>query len=150
LFWIRDAEQILWHVGDLRQSVENMDKQIVILVARAGPRELGAVDLEAAIGSGKQDETINIIYEIKQLTDNRDLTIAFLAKVEDVLEAIDAEESCREYVPVLRAWYFDRTTKERIAENVGYSHRNSIYEIRRRALRKFAIKMFGLGALMNT
>ena len=147
--WIRDAEQILWHIGDMRQSVENMNKQISILVARAGPAALTAVDLEAAIGSGQQDETINIIYEIKQLTDNRDLTIAFLDKVEEVLTAIDTDENCRYYVPVLRAWHIDGAPKERIAECIGYSQRRSIYEIHRRAIRKFGIKMFGLGALKN-
>ena len=44
-------------------------------------------------------------------------------------------------------WYVEKKAKEDIAEKVGYSHRQSVYEIRNKAIRKFAVALFGIVVL---
>lgn len=51
------------------------------------------------------------------------------------------------YGEVLKMWYVDKLPKEEIAEEVKYSSRQSIYDIKNKAIRKFAIRLFGLEAL---
>jgi hypothetical protein len=44
-------------------------------------------------------------------------------------------------------WYVEKKAKEDIAEKLGYSHKQSVYEIKNKAIRKFAISLFGIVAL---
>jgi hypothetical protein len=41
----------------------------------------------------------------------------------------------------------EKKAKEDIAEEIGYSHRQSVYENRNKAIRKFAGALFGIVAL---
>ena len=145
---VGEANKILRHYNDLQQAEENLNKRISRLVAQAGPRDLTAVDIEDAIkAAGAKDTTLNIIFELKQLTDARDRTRAELDRIDSILAAMVEEKDCLFYTPVLRAWYIDLVPKDQIARTIGYSSKRSIYTIKNQALRKFACKMFGIKAL---
>jgi hypothetical protein len=44
-------------------------------------------------------------------------------------------------------WYIEELPKEKIAEIIGYSSKQSIYDIEAKAIRKFAIMLFGIDVL---
>ncbi|MDF2571533.1 MAG: hypothetical protein K0R55_3137 [Sporomusa sp.] len=44
-------------------------------------------------------------------------------------------------------WYVERLDKEEIAERLGYSSRQSVYDMRNRAIKKFAVALFRVAAL---
>lgn len=125
-----------------------MDARISLLTARAGPHALTAINLDEEIkGQNGAPETLDIIFELFELTRFRVDTAAQLALVDEVLDQLGAERDCMFYSKVLRAWYIDRVPFDRIAQTIGYSTRRSIYTIKSRALRKFAILLYGIAAL---
>lgn len=144
----QEADKLLRHYNDLVQSLEHMNRRIAQLVGRAGPKKLTAIDIEDAIkAAGSKDETINMIFELDELTRARADTREELARIEAVFEEIEKDHECMFYVPVLRAWYIDLIPKESIAKTIGYSSKMSIYTIKARAIRKFAVKLYGIKAL---
>jgi len=146
--YIREAENVLKHYKDLYQSIENMDRQIGRLVSNAGPSGGRAIKLdESGIRSGKFDATINLLYEIQTLTDNKFKTQTELDEINVILDEISAEPGCEQHKAVLWKWYIERVPKEDIAEQIGYGSKQSVYNIRNLAIRKFAIRLFGIDAL---
>ena len=146
--YIREAENVLIHYKDLYQSIENMDKQICQLTLKGCPKYIAAiVHDEIGIKSGKHDEVINTLFEIQTLNENKLKTQEELNKVNAILDGLSKEQGCGLYKVVLWKWYIERIPKEDIAEQIGYSSRQSIYSIRNAAIRKFAIRIFGIEAL---
>lgn len=145
--YVKEAEQILYHYRDLEQSVEKMTERIDVLIARARPRELKAADIEDMIRKGGKDATINALYEIKELMDSKSKTRAELWHVDRVLDDISKDKDCKYYGPVLRKWYIEKVNKEDIATEIGYSSKQSVYDVKNAAIRKFAVRLFGIKAL---
>lgn len=145
--YIKEAENILWYYNDLYRSIENMNREIAKIVSRQSPSTLNAISLEptGVHGSGDADDnTYNLMFRLKTLTDNREATLLELGKVDQILEEISREPGCELYGKVLREWYIVRTPKEEIASNIGYSHKSTVYRLKDRAIKKFAVRHFGL------
>lgn len=77
----------------------------------------------------------------------KELTAIEIGKIDDVLVAICEGSGCERYKDVLVMWYVNKLDKEDIAERLGYSHRQSVYEIKNKAIRKFAVALYGVTAL---
>lgn len=145
--YVSEAEKFLSHYHILQASIDQMDRQIARLVARAGPKQLSAQLLdESGIRSGNVDETVNILFQIQTLQESKEETRRELAEAERLLTMISEEPSCEKYGPVLRMWYIEKKTKETIAEEMNYATFKSVYEIRNKAIRKFAVLLFGIKA----
>lgn len=146
--YVKEAEQILYYYRDLNKSIANMDRRISRLVAKAGPKNLSAqaIDNVRVSGSSNHDETINLIFEIQKLVDERERTMKELEKAECVLKGLNDAPNCEHFEIVLRKWFIENTPMEEIAEELGYVERNA-YKIRARAIRKFAVRMFGIETL---
>lgn len=113
----------------------------------ASPRDIKAIATdEVGVVGGCHDNILNTMYEIQQLQREIEKTTEGLRKVDEILERISQDQECKYYGLVLKMWYIDRVPKEQIAEEIGYG-RATIYEIRKRAIRKLAVNLFGLGAL---
>lgn len=144
--YIREAENYLYYYADMYRSLERMEQEICKLVAQAGPRDMKSATLdETGIKAGHQDETINILFKLQKLTENREKTKQELEKIDKILEEISKDPGCELYGTVLRKWYIERVPKEDIAKEIGYSSRQSIYSLRAKAIRKFAVQFFGIG-----
>lgn len=147
---IATAERLLKNYSALERSVQNLTERINALVYRSSPRPLKSIDVEEMIKSGgKKDTTLNLLFEIKALMDTREETREELSRIDRTLEAISKAPECKHYGPVLRSWYIDRMPKQDIAAEIGYSSRQSIYDIKNAALRKFAVELFGVKALIG-
>lgn len=148
LNYIREAENRLWYYRDLQRSVDEMSQRIGKLISKAGPADLSAMVLDGSgVHSQRVDDTLNILFEIQKLTELRKETKEALSEIDSVLTRINGEPDCKFYGTVLRMWYIERIPKEDIAEKIGYSSRRSVYQIRARAIRKFAVMLFGIEAL---
>ncbi|VBB08419.1 Hypothetical protein LUCI_3691 [Lucifera butyrica] len=146
--FIKEAENILLHYNDLHRSLTNIEKQITQLVTISRPKELSAITLEVTgIPAKRVDETLNILYTLQTLQECKERTIGEFAKINKVLEDMGKEKGCELYGKVLRSWYIDKLAKEDIAEMIGYSTKRSVYDLRDKAIRKFAVMMFGIKAL---
>ena len=69
-------------------------------------------------------------------------TSAKLSEISAVMDQLP-EDKAR----VLRAWYIDHQSKEKIADMMGYESLTSVYNIRNMAVAEFALSYFGAGAL---
>lgn len=145
--YIREAEQVLWYYRDLHDSIERMDRQIAKLIGKAGPKNISAmVTDEEKLGDGHHDEIINILFEIQQLSENRANTEAELLKVDCLLEGITKQADCENYAMVLKAWYVEKKDRHEIARELSFSERH-MYRIKNKAIRKFAVRLFGIEAM---
>jgi hypothetical protein len=146
LNYIREAENYLYYYRDMKKSLDQLEKQINKLISKAGPHDLKAMTFDqTGIRHSQQDEAINILFQLQKLIENREKTEEKLKKIDELLDSISQDEGCELYGTVLRKWYIERIPKEEIAEEIGYSSRTSIYTIRARAIRKLAVRLFGIG-----
>ncbi len=144
--YIREAENVLRYYRDLYRSIEHMDREIARLIRQAGPSDIKAIVVDEQLGSGRHDETINILFQIQQLSENRAKTESELKKVEDILDDISRQAGCEKYGIVLKKWYVEGQPRHEIAKELGYTERH-LYRIKSRAIRKFAVSLFGIEAL---
>jgi hypothetical protein len=94
-------------------------------------------------------DTLNQIYQLQKWQEMKELTLIEMEKVDDALAVICHDSGCERYKDVLVMWYVAKLDKEDIAREIGYSEtsRKSIYEIKSKAIRKFAVALFGVTAL---
>jgi len=146
--YVKEAEKYLYYYTELYRSMGHMRMERTRLIAKSCPsRDLVAKFDLTGVRASAHDEAINDLYKIKVLTENIAETEKALAEVEKILEEISQDPGCELYGEVLRKWYIEKVPKEEIALEIGYQTRKSVYEIRAKALRKFAVRLFGLGAL---
>ena len=147
--YIERSEQILANYKDLQNSIKNIENRIMKLKFSGIPREISAsyMDDICVKSSPKHDETINILCELKELVDKRIETLDAMEEIDQILENISIRKKCENYGSVLRMLYIEELTVEDTAEKLGYSSRQSIYDIKKPAIRKFAINWFGVSAL---
>ena len=75
-----------------------------------------------------------------------------LEKIQDIESALDrlGTELCLpDYQRVLILWYVEGFSKELICKTMNYESRKSIYNLHNKAIKKFAILLFGSTALSN-
>lgn len=147
--YIKEAENVLWYYNDLYRSIENMNREIAKIVSRQGPSSLNAIQLDVTgiHGSGDADDnTYNLLFKLKTLTENYEKTTLELDEINKILDEISQDEGCERYGEVLRKWYIEKIPKEEIAKHLGYSvtSRTTIYDIRSRAIKKFAVRYHGI------
>lgn len=146
--YIREAETVLWHYNDLYKSLTNLDRQISKLVRRSGPSELNAISIEpTGVHGSRNDNTYNLLFELKTLTESREQTVKELSVVNELLDNISAEQNCELYGQVLRKWYIEKIPKDDIAHEIGYATKRSVYDIKNKAIKKFAVQLFGIEAM---
>ena len=147
--YIKQAEKVLDHYRDLQNSLVNMDRQIARLMRYSCPKQLsGSVMDETGIRAGRHVDTLTAFCDIVTLRENREETKDELAYIDYILDSLSDEPKCELYGKILTMWYIDGMPKEEIADKVGYSSRQSIYSIRKLAITKFAIRLFGKKALV--
>lgn len=139
------------YYSDLKRSVEHAGRMISKLTWQTAPGGVNAVSISPTGGCGGSHviNTFDQLYQLQKWREVRDNTNAELEKIDIVLDGICAEPGCELYARVLIMWYVDRATKEDIADELGYSRSSmhSIYDVKNRALKKFAVSLFGIDAL---
>jgi len=145
---IREAENFLKYYRDLSKSIEYSDRMIKGLMKQTAPKNPTAVVMDiTGIRASRAHDTLNQLYAIQKWQEMRELTLVEMEKVEDVLDYIADEPGCEQYKEVLLSWYVERMDKETIARQLGYSSKQSVYDIKNKAIRKFAVTAFGVTAL---
>ena len=145
--YIKEAENRLWYYRDLQKSIDEMTRQVARLIAKTGPKELKAIVMDqTGVRGGHHDDALNIIYEIQTLQESMAKTREGFEEIESILREISQDDGCEKYGQVLRKWYIQRLSKEVIAEDFECSVR-TVYYLRDAAIRKFAVRIFGIEAL---
>ena len=147
--YIREAENYLRYYRELHQSIELADYMIEKLIHQTAPKEISAVSMDVTgVRAGKPCNTLNQMYQLQMWQGMKERTLVEIEKVDNVLISISKDPGCERYKDILYMWYVKKKAKEEIADEIGYSHRQSVYEIRNKAIKKFAVALFGVVALV--
>lgn len=145
---IREAENYLRYYRELNQSLGHADRMINQLKRQSAPREVGAVNMDVTgVRAEKPVNTLNQIYQLQRWQEMKERTQVEIDKVEESLKGICLDPGCERYRDILYMWYVEKKDKEAIANEIGYSTRQSVYDIKIKAIRKFAVCLFGVTAL---
>ena len=145
---IREAENYLRYYRELHQSVKHADYMISKLVNQTAPDDMSAVSIDATgIRAGKPYNTLNQMYQLQMWQEMKERTLIEIEKVDNMLEVISQGPGCERYKDILFMWFVEKKSKEDMAEEIGYSHRQSVYELKDKAIKKFTVALFGIVAL---
>ncbi len=141
---IREAEELLLNYRDMKYSIKRMEREIERLAN--GPKDIEAIryDKHSTKKHYDQDETLNCLYEIKKLSEMKKMTEERIQEIEQVLNEMENDSSCDFFKEVLVMWYIEKLSKDMIAGEIGYSSRKSVYLLRNRAIKKFAVLFYGI------
>lgn len=145
---IKEAENYLRYYRELHRSIEHADYMIKKLMYQTAPNEMSAVSIDVTgIRAGKPCNTLDQMYQLRMWQEMKERTLEEIAKIDNILDAISQDTGCEIYRNLLYMWYVEKKVKEEIAEELGYSHKQSVYELRNKAIIKFSIALFGIVAL---
>ena len=159
--YLKEAENYLLFYRHLKMSIEVLENQIQEIIKKSYPG-MKRMMLESSGRVRKTHDAYNEVYTIQYLNTCKDETINSLERIDEVLEFISQDEDCQCYGKLLKCWYVGKETKlsdnriryvkipkEEIAEIIGYSKksRETIYEKKNEALKRFAITLFGVSPL---
>lgn len=145
---IREAENYLRYYRELNHSLGHADRMIGKLVSQGWPKDLTAVSMDVTgVRADKPVNTLNQMYQLQKWQEMRERTQEEIDRIEVSLQGICLDPGCDRYRDILFMWYVEKRDKEDIAESMGYSHRQSAYEIKNKAIKKFAVALFGVMAL---
>ncbi len=141
--YIKEAENYLYHYRDLKISLTNMKKQRDKLIQNNGPKDISSVglDITGVSGGNRQDEAINVLYQIQSLTKSMKDTEDKLIEVDEVLDKLEKLDAT-----LLKMWYIGREDKKEIASMLNCTERH-LYRMKDAAIRRFAIHVLGINAL---
>ena len=141
--YFKAAEQVLSSVPILEQALNNLERRKARIMITNKPAEVVAIDpSKSYVSSGQVRDTLAEMLEVAECVGNIAKTSAKLAEINAVLEQLP-EDKAR----ILRAWYIDHQSKEKIADMMGYESITSVYNIRNMAVAEFALSYFGAAAL---
>ena len=118
------------------------------------PKELGVVDYSrpSIQKQNYSDDTIAQICEITQINNQIKETENDMEIIEKILEQIKKEDKILEKFLILKYIEKPHYNLGKISKELGYSEdsNHTIYDIKNKALREFAIRYFGSIALKYT
>lgn len=141
---IKDAEMYLEGYWDLKDSITNIKREIQLLEDDiTSIKSLDYSGMPKGSGASQPDDRlINLIYK-KQLKESMlKRTEDKIAFIENILSNLAKDEDGK----VLKAYYIDCLRGEELEKEMCTCERN-IYRIKKKAIRKFAIRLFGIVGL---
>ena len=144
--YFQAAEKMLTSRGTLERSLENLNKRRTRLVKAGAPSELTALDISKPYVSVSNAN--NAITDCLALAEvNREIakTEATISEIDEVIKQMAADDA-----ELLTAWYIKRNTKEEIAEALNYQSTTTVYDLKNKAVSRFAVLYYGAGALAST
>ena len=141
--YIKEAENYLRHYNSLKESTKHALYMINQIKNRAAPSSKVNADYEiTGIHAGSVANTLNDLYELQIWHGVYEDNMSAIEHIDEMLLSLDDRECM-----VLRLWYIQNVHIVDIARELNYTERRSVYNLKNRALKNFAVKMFGLKAL---
>ena len=138
--YIKEAENYLKHYASLRKSVSHARYMIDKLMMKSCPGEVSAVNNDiTGVSAQHPVNTLQEMYELQQwqkiVTDNEHE----IKHISDTLESLEDKEKL-----ILEMWYVNKMQAIDIMNEFEYDERRSVYNLKSKALKNFAINLFGI------
>jgi DUF917 family protein len=143
--YFQSAEKVLANRGTLERSLDNLRRRKARLIAAGAPSDVSSINLQkpyvsTSSANNALTDCLDLVEVMREIKSTED-TIAEIDEVIGQMEKDDGE--------ILTAWYIKRNTKEEIAEALNYQSSTTVYDLKNRAVSKFAVLYYGAGALAS-
>lgn len=140
------AEKTLRSRAALKIALENLERRQERIIRQSGPAGYPSPDFSKPYSSvGAVNDALSACLELAEVAKEIQRTQETIGEIDRVIAQLEPEER-----DIIRLWYIERKSKEEIAEAVSYASMTSIYDVRNRAVARFALLYFGAGALSST
>lgn len=141
--YVKEAENYLRHYASLKKSVSHAKFMIDQLAFRACPGEVSAVTNDiTGVSAQHPVNTLQEMYELQKWKSVCEDSAGEIAHIEELLNGMDEKER-----KVLELWFLERMSISEIAADLRYEERRSVYNLKNKALKDFAVALFGIHAL---
>lgn len=141
--YFKAAERLLAQRGNLEQALENLGRRRELASTQArGERD--NIKPRPYASSGGINAHTSARLELAEINREIVATRSTIAEIDRVLAQLDDADA-----KLLRAWYIEHKSKEQITDELSYSSKTSIYDLRNKAVAAFAILYYGAGALAS-
>ena len=141
--YFKAAERLLAQRGNLEQALENLGRRRELASTQA-KAERDNIKPRPYASSGGINAHTSARLELAEITREIVATRSTIAEIDRVLAQLDDADA-----ELLRAWYIEHESKEQIADELSYSSKTSIYDLRNKAVAAFAVLYYGAGALAS-
>lgn len=152
--YIKESEEVLKNHGKLNKALKNLEKRQEKLLYKTQPKEIGATDYSrpAIQHTDYSEDAVNQICELADINKQIQETEEEMKLVKNILEDIKLQDML--LYDFLKIKYIEKPKlgMREVAEELGYSPESNktIYSIKHKAIKEFAIRYFGARAIKNT
>lgn len=137
------AEKTLRARGLLETALGNLERKKERILRYGAPSEYPSADMSKPYTGAKSvNDALADCLELAEVMREIQVTRDKVEEIDDVLAQMDEDDA-----RILRLWYIERKSKDEITEAVCYSSTSSLYDLRNKALVRFALLYFGAGAM---
>ena len=130
-------------VGLLETALGNLERKKERILRYGAPSEYPSADMSKPYTGAKSvNDALADCLELAEVMREIQVTRDKVEEIDDVLAQMDEDDA-----RILRLWYIERKSKDEITEAVCYSSTSSLYDLRNKALVRFALLYFGAGAM---
>lgn len=140
--YVKEAEKYLRYYANLKKSVAHAEYMIERLTYKSRPKEVCAVVNDVTgVAAHCPGNTLQEIYELQRWQEVCEKSAREVEHIETLLDGLEQKER-----RILQMWYLERLDKFKIAIEMDCSERNVFY-LKSKAVRNFAVNLFGILAL---
>jgi len=134
--YFKEAEKLMLEYPTLQLSIQNLKERKAALEKIVPARQPRTEKKKRQLAQLSKAEEIWL--DRQQVDKQIKHTSAVVKHIEQVLEQLDSEERV-----VLHSWYIAHKPKEKILEELHVESLATLYNIRNKAVRRFAMLFFG-------
>lgn len=133
--YFKETEKLLTELPMLKLSIQNLQDRKMSLAGTISAPQPPRTSKPSRAALSKSEE---MWIDYQQISKQIGYTRIIVEHVERVLQQLDSEERV-----VLEFWYIDHLPKEQILEEMHYESLTTVYGIKNRAVRRFALLYYG-------
>lgn len=129
------AEKTLRARGLLETALGNLERKKERILRYGAPSEYPSADMSKPYTGAKSvNDALADCLELAEVMREIQITRDKVEEIDGVLAQMDEDDA-----RILRLWYIERKSKDEITEAVCYSSTSSLYDLRNKALVRFAL-----------
>ncbi len=132
--YFKEAEKTLTELPTLKTSIQNLqDRKTSLAGIATEPPPRTSKKNRAALGKSEE-----MWIDYQQIAKQIEYTQLTIGHIERVLQQLDSEERT-----ILCLWYIEHRPKEKILEQMHIESLTTLYNIKNKAVRRFAMLYYG-------
>lgn len=138
--YFKAAEREISSLPLLKRSLPILQKRLDRLIAAGAPKEPGSLDFSKSyVDSHHVNESLGELCAIAETQAEINATKEKIREIEGILEEIPKEQRI-----VLKLFYIEKLTAEKIAERIYVESEKTVYNIRNKGIATYSILCYGV------